>query len=749
VSDFWTDLQRWTEAQVAAILRGRIGAKRKDYLAADINKLLRDRINEPLAIKVGDKILAEFLRNGNRRGPFDYCVPVYSGLYSVSNYLYGDIYLPDPAPEGSTQSYAVTRQRTNGSWVADDFASYVYWENHFANPTGDAYRFPNSLVTKKAGLFTGAMKKVVQLLAGQNEEIPYGYSWAITHGIFINVQDQSKWVIEIESNGITTWKLEETTNQCPGGPSAIIWKIPVPVNDLSTIGGKTELCDADYLADIYPKGGPLLGPYESWAFSASGHEAQVVIAYSGFGPDDAYMKSFRYKLAFSADGNGDPSGVTLTLEQEGFVYTRDLGKNVRAPVLSACGPSLPIALFSAGLADPPVEGEFSFPLNVYYVGATEQVFTFNHKPQVVEDEQAPTEHPSMDPGDGLSWIYDPDWIGVDLYSGTRGVSTGGSTITGIPWAETNIDNTTTTNEYWHTLFTVSESTGAGGCLNATGDRATWGVYGSSHQLTKVATYYPSVSNLYQFCLIFPWFERESFLFQERWIESKLAETVQYTSTKRVLGTSWHESGSNAGLTDWVLIPEAYWCFPAPAIEKLVGTCAQSDPTPPVAITDYVPWQSGVFQLVTSGPTSVCCDETDQRFSYYGVGSTIAIDDVVNEEEELAGLIDTDIDAFAGSIPKKKAAQTIELPSAASTLFSSGLYDDIGACSVLNTSPTWFGIWLDAWTGNGWIKHEGYGATDSTIVGATLGQYPMFETLPISVEFSGWFGVPFPSGVDPE
>jgi hypothetical protein len=67
MSDFWADLQRWTEAQVAAILRGRIGARRKDYLAADINKLLRDRITEPLTIKVGNKVLAEFLRNEGRK----------------------------------------------------------------------------------------------------------------------------------------------------------------------------------------------------------------------------------------------------------------------------------------------------------------------------------------------------------------------------------------------------------------------------------------------------------------------------------------------------------------------------------------------------------------------------------------------------------------------------------------------------------------------------------------------------------
>ena len=52
---------------MAAILRGRIRAKRKDYLAADINKLLRDRITEPLTIKVGNKVLAEFLRNEGRK----------------------------------------------------------------------------------------------------------------------------------------------------------------------------------------------------------------------------------------------------------------------------------------------------------------------------------------------------------------------------------------------------------------------------------------------------------------------------------------------------------------------------------------------------------------------------------------------------------------------------------------------------------------------------------------------------------
>jgi hypothetical protein len=75
MSDFWADLQRWTEAQVAAILRGRIVARRKDYLASDINKLLRDRINEPLAIKVGDKVLAEFLRTAGRAPP-KYVLPI-------------------------------------------------------------------------------------------------------------------------------------------------------------------------------------------------------------------------------------------------------------------------------------------------------------------------------------------------------------------------------------------------------------------------------------------------------------------------------------------------------------------------------------------------------------------------------------------------------------------------------------------------------------------------------------------------
>ena len=90
MSKFLDDLQRWTEAQVAAILRGRIGAKRKDYLAADINKLLRDRINEPLAIKVGDKILAEFLRTGTRTGP------VIEPVIIIGDYLY--VPISDDAP---------------------------------------------------------------------------------------------------------------------------------------------------------------------------------------------------------------------------------------------------------------------------------------------------------------------------------------------------------------------------------------------------------------------------------------------------------------------------------------------------------------------------------------------------------------------------------------------------------------------------------------------------------------------------
>jgi hypothetical protein len=364
-----------------------------------------------------------------------------------------------------------------------------------------------------------------------------------------------------------------------------------------------------------------------------------------------------------------------------------------------------------------------------------------HKPIVAEDVFPATSTPSFDPMDGNSFLYDPDYIDLDIYS-ARQTSVGGSIITGIPWAETDIDNTYTVDEYTHTRFELTENGGAGCCISGTGTiTAPWGIYGSNHKLTKTVVRYPSHTKLYQFCLIFPWWERESYLFQERWVETKDDPVIEYISSKRVLGTSVHTSGSNAGVQDWRLFTEAYYCYSVPAFTKNLGACTESDPDPAAAITDYVPWQSATFYNVTGGG-SQCCEDTNQKFVVYAAGSTITIDDVVNDEEELSGAIDTDTGTLKAVTNKKDTVNIIDMESKASTLFASGLYDDLGACSPTNSSPFWFGVWLDAWTGNGWIKHEGYGATDSTIVGATLEQYPMFETLPISVEFSGWFGIPF-------
>lgn len=744
---FWEDLQAWTQAQFDALMLANLKRKKK-WTAEDINRLLRDRISKRLKAKLGTGIDAEFLRTGSRRGISGRCAPVLSGLYSVAHYLFGDIYLPSPAPEGTTEHYAFLQRSSGGYWSAAAFASSPDFDNHFAHPTGDTYRFPNSLVTKKAGLFTGEMKRVVQLLAGQNAEIPYGYQWAKTHGIYVNQISGARWVVEIESNGITVWPLLESSVACTYGANPDTWQVPVPVEDLSTVTGKVVLCNAAYLADLYDNGGPLLGPYLTWAFSGSGHEAQVVIAYPGFGPGGDYTKSFRYKLYFDSDENGDPASVTLTLEQEGYVYTRDISKNVRAPVLSgSCGPSHPLALFSTGLNNPPVSGAFSFPLTVFYFGDAEQVFTFTHKPPTLEDTEEATPHPTMDPLDCASFIYDPAYIGTDLYS-ARATTRGGSTITGIPWAETDIDNTWTVAEYTHTRFDLTENGGPGGCTS--GDPAVtaqWGVYGSSHKLVKTVVRYPSHSKLYQFCLVFPWFEREAYLFQERWIETQDDPVIKYTSSKRVLGTSWHNSGSNIGLTAWNLLNDTLYCLTGPLFYKYLGQCFQTDPTPPVAITDYVPWQSNTFYPMT-GPTTTCCEDFNTKFVTYAAGSPITKDDTCNVEDEISPSIDTDTDLFQGKITSSGVGRTVTLPSALTAFFSGGLFEDLGACSLLNSDPFWFGVWADAFTGAGWIKHEGYDATDIQIIRGADGLYPMIVAMPISVEFSGWFGVPFPENSEP-
>lgn len=197
MSDFWADLQRWTEARVAAILRGRIGAKRNDYIAADINKLLRDRIQDPLTIKVGDKVLAEFLRTAGRAPP-KYVLelgPVEHGWLT-----------------GSTGAWTI--------YTWSSLAAYLAGQGISIGADGEYASTITGRVTPTAGVddperYSGLMRLLVQSLVGAGRHVtdimplanpPYDGNpyWQFTGDIhqvgLMRGPDQSYWLIKAVIN---------------------------------------------------------------------------------------------------------------------------------------------------------------------------------------------------------------------------------------------------------------------------------------------------------------------------------------------------------------------------------------------------------------------------------------------------------------------------------------------------------------------------------------------------------------------
>lgn len=258
--------------------------------------------------------------------------------------------------------------------------------------------------TIKGSQYSGEMRKVVQVLQGENEFIPYSPLFGLTHGVW-KARDGQRWVIEVTVNGVVAWVMgmcRARTITDAGGKELLDYipiATPKPTEQalVAAIAAGTFrfLNTADDMRAFYINI-PFF-PHCGWAFNPDGHEAANV-CYTTKG---AVYYSLLFKIAIVDGGTGvedtGPVAATMTIGEEGYLfgiktvhpkYPDDLGKlhsfDTRAPVgvHSSCplycfydGDELLVARHEFSSGDTLVSEPHACPYPVFCNGETDQDLT--------------------------------------------------------------------------------------------------------------------------------------------------------------------------------------------------------------------------------------------------------------------------------------------------------------------------------------------------------------------------------------
>lgn len=704
--------------------------------AADGTELLDVNMDVLVGYGSQDRALPKVL--GWRREPLKFW-QYYNGLFSVENYFTYNVVYTTGLVDYSTKSYQFARKPEQLlSYTYSDWEESTNFTSQYSTQAGDGYTvYPHSQVTKKAGWFTGEMRKVVQVLAGISGAISFSYNWQKTHGIFINSIDGSRWVIEVSADGVYTWELLRKLLSSPdddGNPLLTsLGYLPFPPGDLS-FTEKIQLLSASAMADAY-SGEPLTGEI-GWGFNADGSECQNVV----FGTYDAisgYQKARRYKITIASDnGAGNPNGATISLIDDEYAYSNRIQNYVRAPALTDCGPASVRRLFY-NPAGHPTSGELIFPVYVFYKGNNEQVISYRYIPDSVTSESAKKPYSSYshqecaaNPG----FPIDSGDIGIWTDGGT--VTKGGAIIEGIA-AYTN----TSPNIEIHTasnFISSIRSTLSGGAIAEAFSSNVPAVYTHFDVFTKTFVYNGTYSELEYWALVIPHFNREAYYFQTK-------KTANWTNAQKGKATLLAMSGMRDDP-------------PVGSYFNLGGGLVTAGEPIPCGSSQMVPVSNYAYtggslilhldnrQYVCPGGPTVAGTKT------WNVTSSVAPSayntcTALSPTPQTSGFTLEESYRFVYfNLPDAGDEREVTLETDADILFANTLDDDFGDCPSAS-SPLWVGNWLDCFTGNGWISPSVKSETqefDKYIIGSSLlvNLYDV-DGLPSGTYQSGWFGVPFP------
>lgn len=179
-----------------------------------------------------------------------------------------------------------------------------------------------SFQSLKSGQFTSEMRKVVQVLQGLNEVVPYSPLYALTHGVFVSA-DGIRWVVEISSNGVVAWVMNVCTAQPVTAENGDILlpytplpsPKPAPEDIPAAIANGTfkVLAPAETVLEFYTK--TPFYPHCGWAFSGNGHQAANVCFYY----EGVTARSSLYNITITEVENA-PQSATMSRVEDGYLF---------------------------------------------------------------------------------------------------------------------------------------------------------------------------------------------------------------------------------------------------------------------------------------------------------------------------------------------------------------------------------------------------------------------------------------------
>lgn len=217
------------------------------------------------------------------------------------------------------------------------------------------------------GMYTGRMRQVAQKALGYRQRVAFSLNSGLwtPDGPQDYPDQRQRWVIEISTlTGVTAYPIrfvdeleaegviaesltaEERERYDYGLQDAFTIPAVISTDPADVFGNadgercRFQLLPAEDIAEIHADRGTITAWYPNWAFSYSGHEAQIVlVGIKPYSTNLAARYAWRYKLTFSSgtfsiDGREIPypSSATLTLVEGDYLHTDEFDLQLFAPL---------------------------------------------------------------------------------------------------------------------------------------------------------------------------------------------------------------------------------------------------------------------------------------------------------------------------------------------------------------------------------------------------------------------------------
>lgn len=189
------------------------------------------------------------------------------------------------------------------------------------------------IITLKASMFSGEMRKVAQVLQGMNLVVPYSPTFSKTHGVF-KASNGARWVIEVSNQGIGAWPMRMCRNPIRNAAGEVVLDYtpiatPKPADEeipaAILAGTYVQLVTAAAMQEFYSK--TFFFPYCGWAFNPNGHSAANVCVHF----DGACTNSFMYQILIT-EGDARPVSASLGIIDSGQLHgSPAVGAHIKYP----------------------------------------------------------------------------------------------------------------------------------------------------------------------------------------------------------------------------------------------------------------------------------------------------------------------------------------------------------------------------------------------------------------------------------